>query len=116
MRDSRREAEITVQSMPDVLGRWYRLTARVDTSCEMIQQKNKKYISSVLDLFAIPNFYIREGPATWSQVREERRLQRIPHGKTTSKEVVERNNTKTFTIEFIRDTLFRKDDDRVGSL
>ena len=27
----------------------------------MIQQKNKKYISSVLDLFSIPNFYIRKG-------------------------------------------------------
>ena len=25
MRDSRRGAEITVQSMPDVLGRWHRL-------------------------------------------------------------------------------------------
>ena len=25
MRDNRRGAEITVQSMPDVLGRWYRL-------------------------------------------------------------------------------------------
>ena len=35
--------------------------------------ENKKYISSVLDLFSIP--------------REERRLQRIPHGKSTSKEV-----------------------------
>ena len=29
----------------------------------------------------------QEGPATRSQVREERRLQRIPHGKTTPKEV-----------------------------
>ena len=29
----------------------------------------------------------KEGPATRSQVREERRLQRIPHSKTTSKEV-----------------------------
>ena len=49
--------------------------------------ENKKYIKSVLDLFSIPNFYIRKGPTTRSQVREERRLQRIPHGKTTSKEV-----------------------------
>ena len=49
--------------------------------------ENKKYISSVLDLFSIPNFYIREGPTTRSQVREESRLQRIPHGKSTSKKV-----------------------------
>ena len=32
--------------------------------------ENKKYISSVLDLFSIPNFYIRKGRP---QVREERR-------------------------------------------
>ena len=49
--------------------------------------ENKKYISSVLDLFAYPELLHQEGPATWSQVREERRLQRIPHGKSTSKEV-----------------------------
>ena len=34
-----------------------------------------------------PELLHQEGPATRSQVREERRLQRIPHGKTTSKEV-----------------------------
>ena len=45
--------------------------------------ENKKYISSVLDLLLLH----QEGSATRSQVREERRLQRIPHGKTTSKEV-----------------------------
>ena len=60
--------------------------------------ENKKYISSVLDLFSIPNLP-QEGPATRSQVREERRLQRIPHGKSTSKRGVERNTTKTFTID-----------------
>ena len=49
--------------------------------------ENKKYISSVLDLFSIPNFYMRKRPATRSQVLEERRLQRIPHGKSTPKEV-----------------------------
>ena len=35
--------------------------------------ENKKYMKSVLDHFSIPNFYIRKGPATRSQVREERR-------------------------------------------
>ena len=49
--------------------------------------ENKKYISSVLDLFFYPELLHQEGPATRSQVREERRLQRIPHGKTTPKEV-----------------------------
>ena len=49
--------------------------------------ENMKYISFVLDLFSIPNFLHQEGPTTRSQVWEERRLQRIPHGKTTPKEV-----------------------------
>ena len=48
---------------------------------------NKKYIKFVLDLFSIPNFYIRKGPATRSQIREETWMQRTPHGKTTPKEV-----------------------------
>ena len=49
--------------------------------------ENKKYISSVLDLFSIPNFYIRKGLPHGSQVRKETWLQRIPHGKSTSKKV-----------------------------
>ena len=49
--------------------------------------ENKKYISSVLDLLRYPELLHQKGPATRSQVREERKLQRIPHGKTTSKEV-----------------------------
>ena len=59
--------------------------------------ENKKYISSVLDLFSIPNLH-QEGPATRSQIREERRLQRIPHGKSTSKKV-SKKRMKTFTID-----------------
>ena len=49
--------------------------------------ENQKYISSVLDLFSIPNFLRKERPATRSQVREETWMQRIIHGKSTSKEV-----------------------------
>ena len=48
-----------MQSMPGVLGRWHRPLhghfLRDDTA------ENKKYIKSVLDLFSIPNFYIRKG-------------------------------------------------------
>ena len=39
--DGRRGAESTMQSMPDVLGTLASSTARVDTSCEMIQQKTR---------------------------------------------------------------------------
>ena len=46
-----------------------------------------------------PELLHQEGPATRPQVREESRLQRIPHGKSTSKEGVERKSMKTFTID-----------------
>ena len=49
--------------------------------------ENKKYISSVLDLFSIPNFYIRKGRPHGHRYGKESRLQRIPHGKSTSKKV-----------------------------
>ena len=44
--------------------------------------ENKKYISAVLDLFSIPNFYIRKGRAhesTW--------MQKVPYGESTCKEM-----------------------------
>ena len=49
--------------------------------------KNKKYISSVLDLFSIPNFYIRKGRPHGPQVRESTWMQRVPYGKSTSKKM-----------------------------
>ena len=49
--------------------------------------ENKKYISSVLDLFSIPNFYIRKGPATRSQVREAPGCKEYHTAKSTSKKV-----------------------------
>ena len=49
--------------------------------------ENKKYISSRAGSLLCPELLHQEGPATRAQVREERRLQRIPHGKSTPKEV-----------------------------
>ena len=66
----------------------------------------------MLDLFSIPNFCIRKGRPTRSQVREERRLQRIPHGKTTSKEVSKEtlwNHSRSIYPWHV----VQKDDDRV---
>ena len=49
--------------------------------------ENKKYISSVLDLFSIPNF-LTSGRADHTVTGTGRKkVARIPHGKTTSKEV-----------------------------
>ena len=57
--------------------------------------ENKKYISSVLDLH--PELLHQEGPTTRSQIREGTWLQRIPHGKSTSKEV----SKETLSLKWI---------------
>ena len=49
--------------------------------------ENRKYISSTLDSFSIPCFYIRKRQTTWSQVWKSSRMQRIPYGKSTYKEM-----------------------------
>ena len=77
-------------------------TARAATSCEMTQQKNKKYIKSVLDLFSIPNFYIRKGPTARSPIREERRTANQLQKKCRKR------GYSNIHDRFIRDTWFRK--------
>ena len=61
--------------------------------------ENKKYISSVLDLFSIPNFYI-EGPTTRSQGTGRKKVAKNSTQQNNFKGGVERNTTKTFTIDF----------------
>ena len=59
--------------------------------------ENKKYISSVLDLFSIPNFYIRKG---WPQGhRYGKKVAKNSTRQNNFKRGIERNNTKTFTID-----------------
>ena len=98
MRGSRRGAEITMQSMSDVLERWHRvlhvwtLLVKDDTT------ENKKYISSVLDLFSIPNFYIRKGRPHGSQGTGRKKVAKNSR-QNNSKRGVERNNMKTLTVD-----------------
>ena len=84
--ENQRGAEITVQSMPDVLGRWHCLLHMWTPLARRYNRKQEVHLiraGSVLH----PELLHQEGPATRSQVREESRLQRIPHGKSTSKKV-----------------------------
>ena len=98
MRDSRQGAEITVQSMPDVLGRWPSSTARVDTSCEMIQQKTRSisrpcWISSLSRTST-------SGRASHTVIDTGRR--KVAKNSTRQNNFqrgVERNSTKTFMID-----------------
>ena len=85
MRDSRRGAKSTMQSMSDVLGRWHRLLHVRTLLARWYNRKQEVYLVRAGSLL-YPELLHQEGLATRSQVREER-LQRIPHGKSTSKEV-----------------------------
>ena len=49
--------------------------------------ENKKFFQVRAGSLLHPELPHQEGPATRSQIRKERRLQRIPHGKSTPKEV-----------------------------
>ena len=95
------------------IGTLAKSTARVGHFLRDDTTENKKYISSVLDLFSIPNFYIRKGRPHGHRYGEERRLQRIPHGKTTSKEVSKETIRKHSRSIHPRHVV-QKDNDRVG--
>ena len=58
---------------------------------------NKKYIKAVLDLFSIPNFYIRKGRP--HSHRYGKKGCKEYHTANNFRRGVERNNTKTFTID-----------------
>ena len=77
--------------------------------------ENKKYISSVLDLFSIPNFYIRKG---WPHGHK---YGKAPGCKEyhTANQLQKRCRKKKYENildRFFRDKFFRRNDDRVGSL
>ena len=106
MRDSRCGAKSTMQSMPDVFSSWHCLLHVRALLAKWYNRKQEvHFIRAGSPLY--PELLHQEGPATRSQVREERRLQRIPHGKSTSKKCRKREY-KNIHDRFIRDTWFRK--------
>ena len=114
MRDSRRGAEIIMQSMPDVLGRWHHLLHVWTLLARWYNRKQEVHLVRAGFDFH-PELLHKEGPATRSQVREETWLQRIPHGKSTSKKVSKeeiREHSRSVYPWYV----VQKDDDRVGSL
>ena len=60
--------------------------------------ENKKYISSVLDLFSIPNFYIRKGQPHGHRYGKKLGCKEY-HTANQLKEGVERRNLTRFTID-----------------
>ena len=86
MRDNRRGAEITVQSMLNALEH-RKCVLHMWTLYER-RYYRKQEVHLIRAGFVLhPELLHKEGPATRSQVRESTWLQRVPHGKSTSKEV-----------------------------
>ena len=98
LRDCRCGAKSTVQSISVVLGRRHRPLHVWTLLARWHNRKQEVHFVRVGSLLC-PELLHHEGLATRSQVREEGRLHRIPHGKTTPKRCVKRNNTRTFTID-----------------
>ena len=70
--------------------------------------ENKKYIKSVLDLFSIPNFYIRKGRPHGHRYGKKEGDQEYRHSRINSKRSVRRRQFLSIHDRFIRDTWFRK--------
>ena len=76
--------------------------------------ENKKYISSVLDLFSIPNFYIRKGRPHGHRYGKKEGCKEFHTAKQLQRRC-RKKHYENIHDRFIRDKFFR-DDDRVGSL
>ena len=69
--------------------------------------ENKKYISSVLDLFAIPNFYIRKGRPHGHRYGKKEGDQEY-HTANQLQKKCKKRQFLSIHDRFIRDTWFRK--------
>ena len=69
--------------------------------------ENKKYISSVLDLFSIPNFYTRKGRPHGHRYGKALGCKEYHTAKQLQKKS-RKKQYKNIHDRFIRDTLFRK--------
>ena len=115
MRDNRRGAEITVQSMPYALEYRKLCTAHVDISWKMILPKTRSTSHPCWICFSIPNFYIRKGRP------HGHRYGKAPGCKEyhTANQLQKRCRKKKYDNihdRFIRDKTLQEDDDWVGSL
>ena len=89
----------------------YRNVGIVHCTCGHFLQddttENKKYISSVLDLFSIPNFYIRKGRPHGHRYGKEEGCKEFHTAKQLQKRC-RKKQYENIHDRFIRDTWFRK--------
>ena len=86
MRDNRRGAEITVQSMPYAL-EYRNCVLHMWTPYERWYYRKQEVHLIHAGFVLHPELLHKEGPATRSQVWESTWMQRVPYGKSTSKEM-----------------------------
>ena len=77
--------------------------------------ENKKYISSVLDLFSIPNFYIRKGRPHGHRYGKKAGCKEY-HTANQLQKRCRKKKYENIHDRFIRWQFLQKNDDRVGSL
>ena len=82
-------------------------TARAVTSYEMIRQRTRKYIKSVLDLFSIPNFYIRKGRPHGHRIGKKESDQEY-HTANQLQKKCKKRQFLSIHDRFMRDAWFRK--------
>ena len=103
MRDSRRGAEITVQSMPNVLER---CTAHVDTSWKMIQQKTRS-TSRPCWISSLSRTYIRKGRPHGHKYGKKEGCKEH-HTANQLQKKCRKKHYENIHDRFIRDKFFRK--------
>ena len=96
-----------MQSMPGVFGTLASSTARAGTSYEMIRQKTKSTSSPFLDLFSIPNFYIRKGRPHGHRYGKKEGAREYHTANQLQKKCRKRGYLNIHD-RFTRDTWFRK--------
>ena len=89
-------------------------TARASTSYEMILQRTRSTFKSVLDLFSIPNFYIRKGRPHGHRYGKKEGDKEY-HTANQLKKKCRKRGYKNIHDRFIRDTWNRKIHARNGS-
>ena len=97
MRDSRRGAEITMQSMPSVLGRWHSLLHVWTLLARWYNRKQEVHLVRVGSLL-YPEL-LHSGRAGPHGHRYGKKVAKNSTRQNNSKRGFERNNMKTFTID-----------------
>ena len=78
-------------------------TARAGTSCETERKRNKKFVQYTMDLFSIPNYYIKKRATPRAPLREESQEITSTSSRIRSRRNARRRDFLGIDDQFIRD-------------